>query len=211
MGQSFLAVVLASALVACPKKKTDAADAAADAEVAVVDAAAPAAEGTNFGEIARFGDETKIDHQTAKLEMPFTIVRKSPPNGDHVTTLAKGIEVVKIAQQKEQVLVTFANPKKPDERLMGWVTVASFTAPPPYHGPGACKFDKDCKSPAQCGHTPDGFRCVIKCDDTATGACPKEMLCTGNAAIEAGVIRYCLAAPKDAGARDSGAKADGGK
>ena len=207
-----LAVVLAGALlVACPKKKTDAGDAAADAEVvAVVDSGPPTPEAANLTEIARFGDETPVAPTVAKLEAPVTIVRKSPPNGDQVVKLPKGTEVTKLAQHKDsQVLVTFANPKNPNEHLMGWITVSSFTAPPPFHGPGACKSDKDCKTPAFCIHAADGFRCGIKCDDAAF-KCDKGNDCAGNGIADGGIVRFCVTS-KDAGAGEAGTKTDGGK
>lgn len=207
-----LVVVLAGAVLGCPKKKADAGDAAADAEVAaVVDSGPPTPEAANVIEVARFGDETRLDPVTAKLEAPVTTVHKSPPNGDQVTKLVKGTEVTKIAQHKDsQFLVTFADPKNPGQRLMGWIAVGSFTAPPPFHGPGACKSDKECKGTALCVHAPDGFRCLIKCDDSAVGKCAAGFDCTGNGVADGGIVRFCIAS-KDAGAAEAGVKADGGK
>ena len=218
VGRWTLALVLASAVLGCPKKKTDGGDAAADAEVlAVVDSGPATPEAANVTEIARFGDETRLDPTTAKLEAPVTIVRKSPPNGDHVIKLLKGTEVTKIAQHKDsQFLVTFANPKNAAERLMGWIAASGFTAPPPSHGPGACKTDKDCKAPASCVHATEGFRCEIKCDDSTVGKCDKGFECTGNGLADGGIVRFCVAAkdagaPAEAGASDAGARTDGGR
>src|SRR5262249_59628682 len=145
-----LLLLLALPLLGCPKKKTDVSDAATDAAPAdaEVEAAAPAGpEASNAGDIARFGDETKIDHEAAKIEAVVAIVRKSPPNGEQVTRLNHGTDVVKIAQHEKQFLITFANPKKADDRLMGWVTETSFKATVTGL---KCKTDKDCAAKMPC-------------------------------------------------------------
>src|SRR3954454_25384993 len=107
----FLALTLA-VLAGCPKKKTvdDDAGAASDAAVAVVDAGPATPVGSNASEVARFGDEAKVDSLAAKLEAPIAAVRKSPPLGDLVTTLKAGTQVTKIAKHETFFLITFANP-----------------------------------------------------------------------------------------------------
>ena len=216
-----LLLFLALSLAACPKKKaTTEADAAADAApVAVVDAGPPPGpEAANANDIARFGDETKIDHEVAKVEAFVAIARKSPPNGAQVARLPKGTEVTKIAQHEKQFLVTFANPKKSDEHLMGWITETSFKTTSP--AGMKCKADKDCGAKAVCVPHENGTKCEKECSPTNTAACPANSECSGSGAnAEGKQVQWCVSTlPADAGAPKAtdaggggGAKSDGGK
>jgi hypothetical protein len=212
MRKALLLLFFALPLLGCPKKKTEAADAATDAATdAEVEAAAPAGpEASNAGDIARFGDETKIDHEAAKVEAMVAIVRKSPPNGEQVTRLNHGTDVVKIAQHEKQFLVTFANPKKTDERLMGWVTEASFKPAAP--GMIKCKADKDCGAKMVCIPHEAGTGCEKECSSTNTAACAANAQCTGSGTnAEGRQVQWCVstAPPSDGGAPKP--KTDGGK
>jgi hypothetical protein len=214
-----LLLLLTLPLLGCPKKKTDVSDAATDAapaDAGDVEAAAPAGpEASNMGDIARFGDETKIDHEAAKIEAVVAIVRKSPPNGEQVTRLSHGTDVVKIAQHEKQFLITFANPKKADDRLMGWVTETSFKATTTGL---KCKTDKDCGAKSVCVPHEAGTKCERECSATNTAACGANSDCTGSGAnAEGRQVQWCVSTlPADAGApkpaADAGAaKRDGGK
>jgi hypothetical protein len=215
-----LPLALLLGLTGCPKKKTDGGDAASDAATdgpvaAEVDSGPAAPEATNVNEVARFGDETKIASEVAKTEAPLTIARKSPPNGEWVARLSRGTEVTKIASHEGQILVTFANPKKADERLMGWVVEASFKAAAATAQ--KCKTDKDCGGANVCVPHETGTKCEKGCSATNTAACPEHFACTGEGPnAEGKTVQYCVSTlPQDAGApkQDAGAKpkADGGK
>ncbi len=223
-----LPLALVLGLAGCPKKHDGgdaASDATSDAPVAVVDSGPAAPEAANVNEIARFGDETKIANEIAKTEAPLTVARKSPPNGEWVARLARGTEVTKIASHEGQVLVVFANPKKTDERLMGWVVEAAFKAAAA--AAQKCKADKDCGGKNVCVPHENGTKCEKACSTTNTAACPEHFACTGEGLnAEGKTVQYCVSTlPADAGApkaQDGGgavvavdagkpAAADGGK
>lgn len=139
------------ALAGCPKKKGDAADAAADAAdpdatatapaaPAVDDAASAAAElaeasapaaapptAKNAADIAQFPAQTKIENEAAKTAS-VAAARQSPRGGGNVAALKVGTDVVKTAEYQECFLVTFADPKDANTSLMGWVGKEAFTA-----------------------------------------------------------------------------------
>ena len=191
-------------LTGCPKKKTDGGDAASDATtdapVAEVDSGPAVPDAVNVNDIARFGQETKIANEVAKTEAPLTIARKSPPNGEWVARLPRGTEVTKIASHEGQVLVVFANPKKADERLMGWVVEAAFKAA--LATATKCKTDKDCGGTNVCVPHENGTKCEKSCSPTNTAACPEKFACTGEGPnAEGKTVQYCVStAPVDAGA-----------
>jgi hypothetical protein len=198
----------------CKKKTGDASDggdAATDALAAApVDSGPAAPEATNVSDIARFGDETKIDHEVLKTEAPLSIARKSPPNGDIVARLPRGTEVTKLASHETQFLVTFANPKKADERLMGWIGATAFKAAPA--ALQACKTDKDCGAKGVCIPHETGTKCEKACSPTNTAACPAHFECKGEGPnAEGKVVQYCVSTlPADAGAAPVAATDAGG-
>jgi len=222
-----IALCLSLALFGCPKKKADAGDAASDAIAAApeVDSGPAGPEATNVSDIARFGDETKIDHEVAKTEAPVTMARKAPPSGEVVARLSRGTEVTKLASHEGQFLVTFANPKKADERLMGWISDGAFKAAAA--AMQKCKADKECAAGYVCIPHETGTKCEKGCTPTNTAACPENTACKGEGPnAEGKVVQYCVSTlPVDAGApkpADAGAapsvavdagkpKTDGGK
>ncbi len=217
-----LTLALALALAGCPKKKTDggdaSSDAATDAAVAAVDSGPATPDATNVNEVARFGDETKLGADVVKTLAPLTIARKSPPNGEWVARLPHGTDVTKLASHEGQTLVTFANPKKADERLMGWVADSAFKTAAV--AATKCKADKDCAGGFVCVPHEVGTKCEKACSSTNTAACPEHFACTGEGPnAEGKTVQYCVSTlPPDAGApspggADGGAKpkADGGR
>ncbi len=114
-------VVLAVVVLGCPRRKT-VPDAGSDAETAQAADAATSEEPTaaNSNDVARFGDENKIENEAATLK-ENVVARISPPNGTSVTNLTKGTNVTKIASRENFVLIVFPNPKNNSENLMGWV------------------------------------------------------------------------------------------
>lgn len=134
-----VATVLVAALTSCDKFKKNAdADAAApdtDAAAAVDPDAgatpAPVAQAAaaNEPDIARFPDEAKLDNVAATVAR-FSNAREVPQSGKVVAQLQKGTAVTEIASRKDAFLVTFADPKDPAKRLMGWIPADSFTAAP---------------------------------------------------------------------------------
>jgi hypothetical protein len=95
---------------------------------AVVDSGPLAA---NADDVSRFNDETAIDSVDTQTVRAGINVRKTPPTGDVVAVLAKGVTVTQIAQRDKFFLITFDNPKDSSERLMGWVINTAFNATAP--------------------------------------------------------------------------------
>ena len=202
---------LICALTACPKKKVDASDAAAEASVAATDAAPAGPEATNADAIARFPDETPIDHQAATVQWASNNARKSPPSGDVVATLPKGTNVVQIASHDKYILITFDNPKNAGERLEGWVLKDVFSAQPAVLPKSACPAGQTL---LQGDETFCGKICKVDTD------CAGGQACTGTAQIAhdggtGDTVHNCVAivhtdggaptpAPKDAGGGGGG-------
>ncbi len=140
MRKLFLAVSVLSAVVVlagCPKKKTTedpeagAGDAAALAPPPVEDAAPappPAPVAKNANEVARFGTETPVEDDDMKIASVAN-ARTTPKGGSVVATVRPGMDVTKVAEYQDCILVTFADPKDASSTLMGWVEKAAFTAP----------------------------------------------------------------------------------
>jgi hypothetical protein len=205
----FVAFSLFAAL-GCPRKKTDAADAAGAAAPEAGEAPALAA-ASNAAEVARFGDETRVDNEPAKLEVP-SAPRKSPPLGELVAQLKRGSDVIKVAKHEGFVLVTFASPKTGSDTLMGWVPESAFVKQP--FVPAHCKTAADCPKPDTCVNV--GGDAGLKCERPCNGegddkVCLAGQVCRGEGAIGDAFQPFCIAAPKkDAGA--AAAKAtDAGK
>lgn len=161
----------------------------------------------NANKIGRYKDESKIDGETAKL-LQGGIVRSFPSTGEFVTFLGTGAEVTKVASRQDAFLVTFANPKKPSEKLAGWVDGSAFKALPDAGPPKTvtCKLDKDCKSPGQvCVLTGLGRSietCVTPCRATPP-ACGPTQECSGESVRPGGeFVAFCqpAKAKPDAGA-----------
>jgi hypothetical protein len=199
------AVMTLAVAAGCFKKKGQAADASADATAEADAAAAAAPTAANANEVARFGDETRVDNEAAKLEIPAA-PRKSPPLGEIVAPLKKGTDVTKVAKHEGFSLVTFANPKNASETLMGWVPDSAFAKPPPL--PAHCKSNADCPKPQACVNVGGsaGHKCEVVCagegDDKA---CPSGQVCRGEGAIGDAFQPFCIAAPKKDGGADTGA------
>jgi len=202
-------LALSVALLGCPKKKTDAVDAAADAEPAPaampVDSGPATPTASNVNEIARFGDEAKIANEVVTTAAPLTIVRKSPPNGEWVARLAPRTEVTKIASHEGQYLVVFTNPKEPDDHLMGWIAESAFNAVPAVAQ--KCKADRECPTGSVCIPHEAGTKCEKGCSSTNTRACAQHFACTGEGPnAEGKIVRCCVSTlPQDAGALQSDA------
>ncbi len=79
----------------------------------------------NADDVARFGEEVKLADVPATVTTPSANIRESPPNGPLVSIVPRGTPVVEIASRDAYFLVTFDNPRKAGERLMGWVFGAS--------------------------------------------------------------------------------------
>lgn len=125
-----VALLALLALAACKKKAAEVGDAgeapAAVAEVADANSNDPAT--TNAANVARFGDEVKIDHVVAVVVSGNAQVREDPAGGKLFATIPKGASVTELAEHEGHVLVVFDNPKTPTEKLSGWVTKDVFSA-----------------------------------------------------------------------------------
>jgi hypothetical protein len=114
-------------LFGCPKK-ADPADAGDEAAVtAVVEAGPVAPVAKNAADIARFGTDTPIANEQAKLLAAFTQVHTSPRGGAVITSLKPGTDVTKIASHSDTFLITFTDPKDATSVLMGWVGKEAFS------------------------------------------------------------------------------------
>jgi hypothetical protein len=193
-------------LLGCPKKKDEATDGATDAApVAVVEAAAPAPpalpKAANEGDVAHFGDETKLGGEGAKL-LSSVLARKSPNTGAHVAEVKAGTEVLKIAQREKSFCVLFPNPKSPQEMLMGWIPDSGFSEPT--LAPGTCKTDADCRKPQSCLTIPleKMSRCVQVCSEDVQ--CGSGKVCDGEGyGANKALVEFCNV-KRDAGAPASG-------
>ena len=170
-------LLVAAALAGCPHKKADVVD-AAPPEVVVLDAAAPAAEASNEADVTRFADETKLDHVARATQAVVTTVRKAPPSGAVIATLAKGTAVQEIAQRDKFSIILFADPKDPTKKLMGWVFQEAFIG-------GATTPQK----PTVTNPCPAGQQLLIGEQDfcgkvcKVAADCPNGQACTGSAKL----------------------------
>ena len=127
---SSAALLVLLALAACKKKPAEVADAgeapAAAAETPDATSAEPVT--TNAANVARFGDEVKIDHVVAVVVSSNAQVREDPAGGKLLATIPKGASVTELAEHAGHLLVVFDNPKTPTEKLSGWVSKDIFSA-----------------------------------------------------------------------------------
>ncbi len=124
-----LALLALLALGACKKKPPEVADAGESAAVAdTPDANAADPVTTNGANVARFGDEVKIDKVVAVVLSNNAQVREDPAGGKLFATIPKGASVTQLAEHEGHILVVFDNPKAPSEKLSGWVGKDIFTA-----------------------------------------------------------------------------------
>jgi hypothetical protein len=218
--------VLALVLAGCPKKKGDASDASADAEAGAAAATAPGPEASNVDAVARFPDETAIDHQAATLLWAANNVRKAPPSGEIIATLPKGTNVIQLASHDKYALVTFDNPKTSGERLMGWVIKDAFNAQGIVVPKGPCPAGqtqllgdeifcgKVCKADTDC---PGGSACTGTAQTVLHDGGPGVPVKSCSAIVhpagsDAGtpVVTDAGTTPRDAGGGGSGATDSGG-
>ena len=204
-------------------KKTDDADAAADAAVVVVvvvDAApsvdaAPAVVApaivaptvANEADVARFSDEVKMDSVPNQLKRAAS-AREIPQSGKIVAALTNGTAVTQISSREKYTLVTFAKPGDASTTQMAWIPVDAFT---PLSIDGGTKA-LTCKAPEVSLYADAPF-CGKTC--TADVQCGVGKACRGQAQTFAagqigGNVRVCTVfstAVVDAGAPtlDSGA------
>ena len=116
-------------------------------------------------------------------------MRKAPQGGAVVAVLKKGAPVVQVASHAFFFLITFDDPKKPDQRLMGWVfrdafKKAAVAGASPTHGSscydnaaGFCN-DPELACPAGQKHFDfEGDYCAKPCTvdaDCTPGTCSSE-------------------------------------
>jgi hypothetical protein len=169
--------LLSAALAGCPHKKADTVD-AAPPELLVLDAGLAAPEASNDADVTRFPDETKLDHVARSTQAVVTTVRKAPPSGAVIATLAKGTAVQEIAQRDKFSIILFADPKDPTKKLMGWVFQEAFIG-------GATTPQK----PTVTNPCPAGQQLLIGEQDfcgkvcKVAADCPNGQACTGSAKL----------------------------
>lgn len=81
----------------------------------------------NENDIARFPDETKLADVAVATQRQYN-VREAPPAGTIVTSLAKGTNVVQVAQRGQYFIIEFDDPKTAGQKMMGWVHADAFSA-----------------------------------------------------------------------------------
>lgn len=124
-----------------------AATAAGDAGAGATAAATPAAEPEpkNLGAVAKFGSENALENVEATTKRANVRVTTAIPSGGEVAVLPAGAVVKQVAEKSGFYRVTFADPKDPTSRLVGWVDKTAFIAPtssPPSIGSAAAKAKK---------------------------------------------------------------------
>jgi FtsZ-interacting cell division protein ZipA len=99
--------------------------------------AEPAA--SNEADVKRYADEKKLDPAVKKKTVAanYTVRVDSVGTAKAVMALPKDTEVTQIAERGSHFLITFTNPKKTTETLMGWIFKAAFEEPKAA-GAGSC-------------------------------------------------------------------------
>ena len=123
---------------------TAAAD-AADAGAATTPVAASEPAPKNLAAVATFGNENALENVEATTKRANIRVTTAIPTGSEVAILPAGAVVKQVAEKSGFYRVTFADPKDPTSRLVGWVDKTAFIAPtssPPTIGSAAAKAKK---------------------------------------------------------------------
>lgn len=126
--------------------------------------------GANEAEVAGYPDEKKLEPAAKKkLAAAYYTVRvEANGSGKSVAVLTKDAEVTVVAERGKHLLVTFANPDKSTETLVGWILKIAFDAPSLAGCPSAglmvdsptsgvfcakpCTPDKACPAGQKCNH-----------------------------------------------------------
>lgn len=84
----------------------------------------------NEAEVAGYADEKKIDPPAKKkIEAAYYTARhEANGTGTAVSVLTKDTEVTAVAERGKHLLITFANPDKSTETLVGWISKLAFDA-----------------------------------------------------------------------------------
>ncbi len=120
---------------ATKKKSTDDDEAARNKKSARGDSDEPSKSGSdddakkrspaaaNEADVKRYPDEKKIDPPTKvkTVAASYAVRVDSIATSKAVAALPKDYEVTELAERSSHFLIAFANPKKPDETLMGWI------------------------------------------------------------------------------------------
>lgn len=127
-----VASVAASVLLGCPLLKKKPADAGAEQEEDIADAATVTVSGSgakNEGDVLRYAKEVKLDNEPGVIGKDDTVVRTFPVTGLEVATLSKDTPVTKMARYfSTGVLVTFDDAAG-GGKLMGWIPPEALAPP----------------------------------------------------------------------------------
>lgn len=95
---------------------------------------------SNEADVKHYADEKKLDPPVKKktLAANYTVRVDSVGTAKAVMALPKDTEVTQLAERGSHFLITFTNPKKPTETLMGWIFKAAFEEKAAV-GPGGAK------------------------------------------------------------------------
>lgn len=126
--------------------------------------------GANEADVAGYPDEKKIEPAAKKKVAAayYTARVEANGSGKSVAVLTKDTEVTAVAERGTHLLVTFANPDKSTETLVGWILKIAFDAPSLAGCPSAglmvdspnngvfcakpCTPDKACPAGQKCNH-----------------------------------------------------------
>lgn len=177
---------VAAVLLGCPLLKKSGADAGAEAEENVADAATVTVSGSgakNEHDVLRYAKEQKLNDEPAVIAKDGVEVRTFP-SGAEVATLSKGTPVVKLAKYfSTGVLIRFEDPE--GGQLMGWVTPDAVVSPssstptatakpavvaPKVDAGGGTTKPTDAGSPVDAGAPADGGKLFIILDAGAAAA-----------------------------------------
>lgn len=81
-------------------------------------------------DVERYDEEKPVDFVKRTIKAGQVAAYRSLPTGNQVAAIALGTEVVQLSTYRGFSRVTFPDPEKPTQRLMGWVADQVFEDPP---------------------------------------------------------------------------------
>ena len=205
-----LAIAASSAMLGC-SRQAESFDAGGNPAPVVLDAQPPGPPdvvitATNVDEVARFPNEAKLHGEIGKIADPQISARNSVPSGSVVATLRMGTQVTQVSRHDTFLLCQFADPKNPQQTLLGWIGEQAFIPGPTVprklgcpRGQTLLEFDEQdfcgraCTSDADCT---GGLVCSGRANTVVSGKPgPEVATCTVRAASEVMVDGGAHAAP----------------
>ncbi|HEY2511753.1 MAG TPA: hypothetical protein VGI39_12885 [Polyangiaceae bacterium] len=134
---------------------------------------------TNVDDVARFPDEAKLHGEIGKIADAQVAARNSVPSGSVVAMLRLGTPVTQVSRHDAFLLCQFADPKNPQQTLLGWIGEQAFIPGPTVprklgcpRGQSLLEFDEQdfcgrvCRSDADCT---GGLVCTGRANTVVSG------------------------------------------